>query len=838
MSNSVTVDLLGSNEGLNQTLDESESLVMAFGAQVVDSISAAFESFGGEPAWASSILDALTDLNSGLDRLTSTVEEANDNAVDAFDQLTTSVVEVSDAVETMSDSVVDGFENLADEARDTNREIGRLADGVEDGFDDIEHAIHDTTDAVDDLADETHEIRKGFRNSERSVSHFADHTEKELRDTQKNVKGFGGALKNVFKGLVKGAAMGAGFGIAVKGVDLLTGSIGKLATGVFQLTELYGEQERQEKKLDSVLKATGNAAGFTLAQMKELASGMQDVTTFGDETVLGAQAIIATFKNVRGDHFKEATMLAADMATVLDGDLKSSAMQVAKALNDPVVGVSALAEAGVSFTQSQKDTIKSLVEMGDVAGAQKIILAELRGEFGGAASDAADTFAGKAQRLKNRLGDIGETIGGAVIPLLEELVPYVELVATGIENAVPIIKTAVGTFFQMSDASGWLRESLEWLAESGLMAFSLIESAIKNYDTTLQLSWASTKLSIVRMVEQYKWAFTEVIPELLRWFFDNWYEIFTDIGNFTSTVVTNMQENLKNFFMGIFSFLQGDKVDFKWKGLTEGFEATLKELPQIAEREKGNLEKALEMDVNRLAMKSANQFNDTLAKNRKLLDDMFTEREREPIDLTDTASDEYEAPEPEEKEDDKDEKKDDKDEKKDEGSASGFEDLVALNKRIAASAAGTDPVEDAVKGIGGDIVDAVGEVAENLVDFGADFVDAMGDTELGKEVKDWTNAVVDGIESIIPDFDTDSITDSLSAFVPDFDFSGITDTLSGFGIEMPEPTLDTNTKPTNDGTETIELMNQENLTAGKLDTLIGIVQAVGSKLPLVGAYGR
>jgi hypothetical protein len=57
--------------------------------------------------------------------------------------------------------------------------------------------------------------------------------------------------------------------------------------------------------------------------------------------------------------------------------MKSSAIQLGKALNDPIKGVTALQRVGVSFTQSQKDQIKTLVESGDTMDAQKIILGEL-----------------------------------------------------------------------------------------------------------------------------------------------------------------------------------------------------------------------------------------------------------------------------------------------------------------------------------------------------------------------------------------------------------------------------------------------------------------------------
>ena len=67
-------------------------------------------------------------------------------------------------------------------------------------------------------------------------------------------------------------------------------------------------------------------------------------------------------------------------------DLNSAAMMVGKALNDPVAGLDgALAARACSSPQIQKDMIKAMVEAGDVAGAQNMILKSLKQQIGGSA---------------------------------------------------------------------------------------------------------------------------------------------------------------------------------------------------------------------------------------------------------------------------------------------------------------------------------------------------------------------------------------------------------------------------------------------------------------------
>lgn len=200
-------------------------------------------------------------------------------------------------------------------------------------------------------------------------------------------------------------------GAALAGAAALTGGILALNRTISESIKLANIQEKAEAKLGAVLMATGESAGFTLDQLKKMAAGMQGVTTVGDEVILAGQAILATFKEIKGEAFEGATQAALDMSTVMDQDLKSSMVQIGKALNDPIKGLSALTRVGVAFTEEQKELITTLQESGDIMGAQAVILKELESQFGGAAAALRDTFAGAVQAAGNAFGDLQEEIG-------------------------------------------------------------------------------------------------------------------------------------------------------------------------------------------------------------------------------------------------------------------------------------------------------------------------------------------------------------------------------------------------------------------------------------------
>jgi phage-related protein len=104
------------------------------------------------------------------------------------------------------------------------------------------------------------------------------------------------------------------------------------------------------------------------------------------------------------------------MSQALGQDLKSSSIQLGKALNDPTQGMTALRRVGVSFSEDQQKVIKSMQATGNLAGAQKLILEELNKEFGGSAAAAVKADGGITQ-LKNKMNDLQETIGAKLIPV-------------------------------------------------------------------------------------------------------------------------------------------------------------------------------------------------------------------------------------------------------------------------------------------------------------------------------------------------------------------------------------------------------------------------------------
>lgn len=236
-------------------------------------------------------------------------------------------------------------------------------------------------------------------------------------------------------------------GNAAAGLSAITGAAGNLgmvaggvalagiaALGAGIVSSIGQAMEAQDglAQLNAVIESTGGAAGITAERVQAIALGLQDVTRFSDDAILSGQNMLLTFTNIGSDVFPMATEAMLNLSQAMGTDPQQAAIQLGKALNDPIDGVTALRRVGVMLTDAQEATIEKMVALGDVAGAQKVILAELETEFGGLAVAAGETAAGKLDIFWNKLGEVQEKIGGAFLPAIGQLA---DQISKGLDSA-------------------------------------------------------------------------------------------------------------------------------------------------------------------------------------------------------------------------------------------------------------------------------------------------------------------------------------------------------------------------------------------------------------------
>lgn len=254
---------------------------------------------------------------------------------------------------------------------------------------------------------------------------------RELSAAQKQLEALKRSAQASAGGMVGGFTRA---GIAMKGMGSRMSEVGKTATygmtlpivgGLALATKGWIDHTKVTAQSAAVVKSTGGAANVTAAQMEKLADKLERVSTMDGDVIQSGENMLATFTNIRNEAgkgnavFDRATKTMLDMSVALGQDTKSSAMQLGKALNDPVKGLTALQRVGVSFTEQQKRQITTMAEAGKTQEAQKIILAELNKEFGGSAK-AAGKAAGPMGQLMVKLRKIGDSIGQILLPMVQK----------------------------------------------------------------------------------------------------------------------------------------------------------------------------------------------------------------------------------------------------------------------------------------------------------------------------------------------------------------------------------------------------------------------------------
>ena len=253
----------------------------------------------------------------------------------------------------------------------------------------------------------------GSRTLKLSILGDVDNLNKSLKSATTNVETFGDKMGKV------GKMVGAAFAAAAAAAGAYAIKIG--IEGVKAAIE-------DEKAQTQLALALENATGATQAQIKateqsilqmSLATGVADdqlrpalgrlVRSTGDTEK--AQQLLAQALDISAATGKPLETVAAALSKGFDGNTA--------ALGKLGIGLSAAELKTMSFEQVQS---------------------KLSDLFGGAAAANADTYAGRIARMQVAFSEAKETIGFALLPILEKLMGFIN------NNALPIINAFSDAF--------------------------------------------------------------------------------------------------------------------------------------------------------------------------------------------------------------------------------------------------------------------------------------------------------------------------------------------------------------------------------------------------------
>jgi hypothetical protein len=253
------------------------------------------------------------------------------------------------------------------------------------------------------------------------LSLLADLTDfnKGLESAQKKIGKFGKSVDKAFKktAILAGAVGGAAFAFVKAGEEAETANARIL--NIAESMGLYGDEAQNvTNRLVDLAKKTALATGVDANSIKL------------------TQAKLLTFKelaataDVVGGSFDRATAAAIDMAAAGFGEAETNAVQLGKALNDPIKGITALTRSGITFTDEEKKLIETLVNSGKTLEAQDMILKAIETQVGG----TAEATANASDIMRVGFKQVSEEVGMALLPLFQQLVDFVTT------NLLPKIK--------------------------------------------------------------------------------------------------------------------------------------------------------------------------------------------------------------------------------------------------------------------------------------------------------------------------------------------------------------------------------------------------------------
>ena len=316
------------------------------------------------------------------------------------------------------------------------------------------------------------------------------------------------------------------FGIAFRSVlgplVAVTGAI----TFFSRSLKTLGDRQADVAALQNGLKGLTTNGGAALDSLLESADRLGKATLFNDEEFRKAFKLLTSFRTIGVSTYERVATVGADMAQVLGQDVNSVLLQVAKALEAPEVGLTALQRSGTRFTEQQKEQVKAMVAAGQTAEAQAFILSELERQYGGAAKAAGSAgFAGAMDSLGESFRDFQETIGRVIEPLATGFVKALTASIEWMNAGYQVVLKLIGAFSplgELLDSLGINWENFGKAAEFGGKVVSIVAN------------------DVAYLVNQMAQAVADVLKGL-----------FSGIGQFFSGIVDSSAQGMKGVVQNV-----------------------------------------------------------------------------------------------------------------------------------------------------------------------------------------------------------------------------------------------------------------------------------------------
>jgi len=281
----------------------------------------------------------------------------------------------------------------------------------------------------------------------------------QLQRANTATKNLDTSVKGVSRSTATATANVQRFGIAFRSVIgpivAITGAVNLASRSL----KVLGDRQADAAALENGLQKVGATSG-ELERLVGVADRLGKATLFNEEDFTKGFALLTSFQSIGITSYERVAKAAADVAQVTRQDVGSSLLQLAKALQDPERGLTALARSGTQFTDQQKDQIKELVKSNKQLEAQDYILREIEKQYGDAAEAAGSAgYAGAVDSLQESFRDLQERLAEGIQPAvtallgsMAKLFDLVSKVPTSVGQAAATVGLLTGAFIALKKA--------------------------------------------------------------------------------------------------------------------------------------------------------------------------------------------------------------------------------------------------------------------------------------------------------------------------------------------------------------------------------------------------
>jgi hypothetical protein len=384
--------------------------------------------------------------------------------------------------------------------------------------------------------------------------------------------------------------------------------------GLDSINAAYDTQADAVRGLNKALELQGESVAEQSAKLQSFAGEMQKLTGVGDEATIAFMRQ-ASMLGVSTDQLETVTKASIGLAEVLGKDLGASLKDLREAQ-----------EGNFSAFEKQFPQIKSMAS----AEEKLAFVSRMAAKGLEAKADASMTVSGMAGRAAGAIGDLMETIGALIAPVRILISQGLKTLAESLQQVLaPAAEYAKDVLENIGPIMDYVKEKVVAGVNAIVAAFTFAEVIVTNLGSVWELLKSGVELRLEQIKNIVMNVFTVVIPSYVEWFGTNFTNILSDAMNLAYTIISNHITKYVDAFKAFWEFLAsggtsdilGQMGEIAGRSYLEGFQSSLTELPQIAERKLSEKEKLLQSKIDGIAGDLGDQFAKKFSERMIRLDD-------------------------------------------------------------------------------------------------------------------------------------------------------------------------------------------------------------------------